>query len=471
MNYGKLFFLGFPDGLDDEAIEIIKEYKPAGVILYPGNMRSIEELQISMDKLYSLDFPLLITSDHEGGQLETVPGILSSPGNYSIGKVNAPEYAYEYGKYSGDKLKEYGFNMVFSPVLDVLHRDSSAVTGFRIFSDDPRKVAEFGKEYIRGLLDSGILPTAKHFPGHGKAIQDSHEETPVIDDFSFEDEDIFPFEEAINTGIEMIMTAHIIYKSLDKELATVSKKILTDLLREKLKYNGLVISDAIEMKAYYNNYFPEKGVKMFFNNGGDILLIAEARENFKPIYNAFINAVENGEIDKKLLKNKIEKIEKLQKKYYTSEYKGSFLNKIARKALKVSLNEKFELKNPAIFIPKPKNLSQADTTANDLKILEELVKFEFKDANVYSYDPVTGETEEEKFEGNIAISFVLDSFRFSEQLRLQKRLKRQFKKVIYVIIRNDQDEELYESDNHIVTYSTKLISIYQAIRVIKEHQI
>nr|WP_129408624.1 ROK family protein [Marinitoga lauensis] len=155
MKFGKLFFLGFPDGLDDEALEIISKYKPAGIILYPDNMKSLEELQISMDKLYSLDLPLLISSDHEGGQLETVPGILSFSGNYAMGRLNKPEIAYEYGKYLGNKLKEYGFNMVFSPVLDVLHKNSSAVTGFRAFSTSADIVAEYGLSYIKGLKEQG----------------------------------------------------------------------------------------------------------------------------------------------------------------------------------------------------------------------------------------------------------------------------------------------------------------------------
>ncbi|WP_129408600.1 glycoside hydrolase family 3 N-terminal domain-containing protein [Marinitoga lauensis] len=154
MKFGKLFFLGFPDGLDDEALEIISKYKPAGIILYPDNMKSLE-LQISMDKLYSLDLPLLISSDHEGGQLETVPGILSFSGNYAMGRLNKPEIAYEYGKYLGNKLKEYGFNMVFSPVLDVLHKNSSAVTGFRAFSTSADIVAEYGLSYIKGLKEQG----------------------------------------------------------------------------------------------------------------------------------------------------------------------------------------------------------------------------------------------------------------------------------------------------------------------------
>ncbi|KAF2956136.1 glycoside hydrolase family 3 protein [Marinitoga sp. 38H-ov] len=455
-NYGKLFFLGFPDGLDDEALNIIKDYEPAGVILYPDNMKSIEELQISMDKLYSLNIPLLISSDHEGGQLETVPGILSSPGNYAIGK-NDINSAYDYAKYLGKKLREYGFNMVFSPVLDVLHEDSSAVTGLRVFSNNVETITEFGKYYIKGLKEHNILPTPKHFPGHGKAKQDSHEETPIIFDFSFDDDDIFPFKTLINE-IEILMTAHVIYKPLDNELGTVSKVILDELLRKKLNYKGIVISDAIEMKAFYNNYFPEK-IDMFFNNGGDILLISDARKNFYPAYNALIES----KINKNILDNKIYRIIELQKKYFNNEYEGKFLIDIAKNSLKIHIKKNID--NPdIILIPEAINLSQADTTANDLEKLENLVKLEFKKSKIIKYNPLNGVLSE-KFDPNLKIiSFVLDSFRFPKQLNMHKGLKN----AIYVIIRNDQDEKYYNDCSYIITYSTKLISIYQAIKAIKK---
>ncbi|KLO21934.1 hypothetical protein X275_07685 [Marinitoga sp. 1197] len=470
--YGKLFFLGFPGGIDDEALNIILKYKPAGIILYPGNMNSIEELQISMDKLYSLNIPLLISSDHEGGQLETVPGILSSPGNYAIGKTNEPNIAYKYAFYLGKKLKEFGFNMVFSPVLDVLHKDSSAVTGFRIFSDSPEKVSIFGTQYIKGLNDAGILSTAKHFPGHGKATHDSHEETPVIDNFSFNDYDLLPFENAIKNGVEMIMTAHIIYKNLDEDLGTVSKIILNDLLRKKLNYNGLIISDAIEMKAFYNNYFPDKGVELFFNNGGDILMIAEAKKNFKPIYTSFINLIENKKIDTESINLKIKKINEIQKKYFNENYEGKFLTDIAKKSLKINIKKDFHINldtdKVSIVIPEPKNLSQADTTAKDLEKLESLLNLEFKNTNIFKYNPLNGETYSELPKNSKVISFVLDSFRFPEQYKLHKKIKSLNKDIIYVIIRNDQDETLYKDESYIITHSTKLISIYNAIKAIKK---
>ncbi|WGS63947.1 glycoside hydrolase family 3 N-terminal domain-containing protein [Marinitoga aeolica] len=467
MNFGKLFFLGFPDGFDDEALEIIRKYKPAGVILYPGNMKSVEELQISMDKLYNLDIPLLISSDHEGGQLETVPGILSSSGNYAMGKLGKPEYAYKYGKYLGEKLKEFGFNMVFSPVLDVLHKSSSAVTGFRAFSTSADVVAEYGIQYIRGLKESGILPTGKHFPGHGKAAQDSHEENAIVYDFSFDDEDIIPFKKSLKE-LEILMTSHVIYEPVDNDIASVSKIIINDFLKENLKFKGLVISDAIEMKAFYNNYYSKEGVIKFFNSGGDILMVAEARQNFKKLYAFFEEAIKDKKIKINVIQNKIKKIEDLQRKYYNKDYSGELLMDIAKRALKINIKNNFDKDNLTFLIPEAKNLSPADTTANDLEKLENLINSEFKNCKIIKYDPFTGSVNKLPKREESVVSFVLDSFRFKKQLNLQKKLKHFSSKVLYIIIRNDEDLENYLSESYIVTNSTKLISLYQAIKAFKK---
>ncbi|WP_276318810.1 glycoside hydrolase family 3 N-terminal domain-containing protein [Marinitoga lauensis] len=265
------------------------------------------------------------------------------------------------------------------------------------------------------------------------------------------------------------MTSHVIYKPLDDDIASVSKVIMDELLKKYLKYEGLIISDAIEMKAFYNNYFSKEGVSKFFNSGGDILLVAEARKNFKPLYRYLEELVEEKKIDENILNQKIEKINKLQKEYYNKNYTGKILMDISKKALKMNIKGNINSKKLVFLIPEAKNLSPADTTANDLEKLETLIQFEFKGSKVIKYDPFNGVVNELPNKDETVISFVLDSFRFEKQLNLQKKLKSFSDDVIYVIIRNDEDLEHYILESYIVTYSTKLISIYQAIKAIKKN--
>ncbi|ABR30553.1 glycoside hydrolase family 3 [Thermosipho melanesiensis] len=435
-DFGNLLFIGFQQSLNTE---IIKKYNPTGVILYPKNMEDVYLLQIIMEKLYTLmdhGYRFLISSDHEGGQLETIPNIFPSPGNLAIGKVGR---AYSYGEYLGKMLKMHGFNMVFAPVVDVKHPNSSHVTGFRAYSSDHKIVEKSAKEFILGLKKHKIAATLKHFPGHGKAIEDSHFTLPVVKDFVENDNDILIFKN-LSKEVDFIMTAHILYPKIDNVIATLSKKFLTNILKEKYKYNGLIISDALEMKALYDNYSPKEIIKKFFESGGDILLIGDIEKHFE-IVNTFYSMIKNKELDVDFLKEKISKIKKIKEKYIEPTYYARFLSDIAKKAIEYNL--KSPTKNPDFLIPTPKNLSLADTSEKDLKHLKLLIKTEFPKSKIF----------EKKYEfEDTVVYFVLDKVK-----------KIRAKRVVYVFLR-----KFFNTTNeYILPYSSKLISIYHVLQLLK----
>ncbi len=468
MEKGELFFVGFPDGIDKEAIDLIKKYRPGGIMLYPTNMEDMDMLQIHMEILYDLmkkeGLKFFISSDHEGGQLETVPGIMPSPGNTSFGK-STKSNIYLYGKYLGKTLKSYGFNTLFAPVVDTFHDESSPVTGLRTFSEDPYKVGEYAKEFIKGLRKEEILGTLKHFPGHGKAISDSHETLPKIYDFDEDDQDLIPFRINIQEGAELIMTAHIIYPHLDKVPATLSKEILTHLLREKMGYEKLIISDAIEMRALYNNYTISEMVEKFFNAGGDMFLIAEARENLQDAYESLERLINNRHINLDNLENSLKRIEEIKKSYVIKDYSLSFLAKVAKEAIKYKVNTKLQSDDSITFlVPKASKLSLADTTNKDISKYEGVIRLFCKDPRIVKYDIFSGELDGPVPPSPHIVSFVVDSFRFKGQQKMQKSLKEKTPNPIYLIIRNPNDEELYKKENYIVTLSTKPISIYYVLK-------
>ncbi len=466
---GELFFVGFPDSLNEDAKKIIKEIRPGGIILYPSNMKDLHELEISMDILYEImdkeDLPLFISSDHEGGQLETVPGILPSPGNSTLGRIDE-EATTSYGAYLGKTLRSYGFNTLFAPVLDVWHKGSSPVTGLRAFSKDPEKVAKYGKLFIEALQREGIIATAKHFPGHGKAESDSHKVLPIVRPFNENDPDIIPFKEAIKSNVEMIMTAHIVYPDIDTLPATISEKILKGILKEKLGYQGVIISDAIEMQALFDNYSIEEMVYKFFKGGGDMFLIADGAKNLQKAYRALSHFIERGDIKEEELKEKIERIRNLKEKYVTKTSDILFQLDITKKAQEVNLRSKLS-ENPIFVIPSASSLSPADTTNRDLIKYEGLIGLLFNNPKILRYDIFTGKLDGEIEKDMEVISLVLDSFRFEGQKKMQKELGEKAKRVIYIILRDMGDIELYKDSEHIVTYSTKPISVYNALKMLK----
>ncbi|ONN27120.1 glycoside hydrolase family 3 [Thermosipho affectus] len=437
--FGNLFFIGFQNNFNQNIIEKIN---PCGVILYPENMKDIYTLQINIERIYSLfekGYSFFISSDHEGGQLETVPNIFPSPGNMALGKTN---HSYNYGKYLGNMLKLHGFNMVFAPVIDVKYNVSSHVTGFRTFSDKHEIVEKSAKEFIKGLLENNIAPTLKHFPGHGKARSDSHYTLPIVENFEKYDKDMMLFKN-LSPNVDFIMTAHVLYPKIDNEnIATLSKKLITDILKKEFEYKGLVISDAFEMKALYKNHTPKEVIKKFFEAGGDVILIGDF-ENYSYFYDTFISMVKTEELDKELLNEKIKKIEKIKEKYVEKTYPTKFLSHAAKEA--ITFNVKLPIENPVFLIPFPKNLSLADTSKNDLKHLRKLILDEFPNAKIYK------ESNNISSEDTV-VYFVLDKV---ERLNA--------KRVIYVFLRN----KIKNINEYISLNSSKLISIYHALKLLK----
>lgn len=463
---GKFFILGFPRGIRNEHLSLIRKIKPSGIILYPQNMKNLSDLQISIEMLYEIideGIKLFISSDHEGGQLETIPSILPSPGNKALGSTGLSNYSFLYGDYLGKELKKIGFNMLFAPVLDIISENSSPVVGLRSFSKSQNIVSEYGNQFIKGLARNKIIPTAKHFPGHGKATQDSHYEIPIISNLT--DKDIFPFKSAIEFGVKSIMTAHVLYPHLDKDnIATLSQPILKNLLRERLGYDGIIISDAIEMKAIHDNYSPKEIVEKFFSATGDLLLVGDADENFKPLYNEIQDFYSSGESKKKILEESYKRIISLQEEYIENTYETRFLTKVAKQAIKTNFNEKFSSSNVTFVIPRGDPLSPADTSNNDYLVYEDLIKNMFKNPHIVTYNVEKGPEDFSIENNDLTISFVVDSFNFEEQLKMHKKLQSYSKEVIYLILRDERDVENYRNNKYVQTNSTKPISVYYALK-------
>jgi len=286
---GQMIMVGMK-GHDDAAakdfFELNQGYQIGGIILYDEditisppslhNIRSPKQLQELTSCLQRLsDIPLLIGIDQEGGKVSRLKakyGFDSSISWENLGKINDLEQTASEALRTAKTLKENGINLNFAPVLDLLlSKDNIIIQKQRSFSSNPHNVADHAKIVIDTYLDHNIIATAKHFPGQGSSVGDTHEGWVDVSE-SWSEKELLPYQNLIDSGtISAIMTSHLFNKYLDdKYPATLSKTIITDLLRKKMNFTGVIISDDPQMKALTNKYRLEEIIELMINAGVDI---------------------------------------------------------------------------------------------------------------------------------------------------------------------------------------------------------
>jgi len=228
-----------------------------GVCLFTYNFRDLVQFRALNESLLAAareggQPPPLLGVDQEGGQLMAVTGGATElPGNLAIGATGSEEFAAQSGAILASELRALGCNLNFAPVLDVASRPENPVVGLRAFGDDPEMVGKLGVAMLRAMQAGGVLAAAKHFPGHGNTTIDSHHSGAAVERTLDEllDVELKPFSAAFEADLAAVMTAHVVYPKLDDQPATTSRRILSGLLRERLGFDGLVITDALDMHA------------------------------------------------------------------------------------------------------------------------------------------------------------------------------------------------------------------------------
>ena len=265
--------------VNEEAKKFLNKHQLAGIILFEYNMVNKEQTQKLTKDIQALskDNKFFIAVDQEGGKVSKIPTSNKTKSAREIGNTKDSKNAFIAGNTIGEDFEALGLNLDFAPVMDVDTNPKNPVIGNRSFSSDEKVVAEFGVEFVKGLKSKGILATAKHFPGHGDTSGDSHKElvkvTHTID--RIDKVELYPFKKAIENNVDMIMVGHIVVPALDddKTPATLSKAMITDLLKEKMGFNGVVITDAFNMGAIAKNYNIKDAVEKSINAGADIILM------------------------------------------------------------------------------------------------------------------------------------------------------------------------------------------------------
>ncbi|TDD96384.1 glycoside hydrolase family 3 protein [Jiangella asiatica] len=305
-------------GVDTPA-EVVDKYHLGGVIYFAwsGNVNNPRQIARLSNGLQATATdggpPLLVSADQETGIVARMPAPATQfPGAQALAAGGSTHAAREAARITARELRAVGINQNFAPVADVNVNAANPVIGVRSFSSDPQLAAEYVAAQVAGYeRGDGVAAAAKHFPGHGDTTTDSHYGVPEIDHTRQEWEaiDAPPFEAAIDAGIDVIMTAHIVVDSLDASgvPATLSRPIITDLLRGELGYDGIVITDALNMDAIREHFGPERVPVLALLAGVDQLLVPEDGE-MDIMYQAVLNAVRTGEISEERLDESVARV-------------------------------------------------------------------------------------------------------------------------------------------------------------------
>lgn len=325
---GQMLLVGI-DGtvLDDQAKRMITEDKVGGIILYKDNIQDLKGMVSLVNSMKESNngnpAPLFMSIDQEGGKVSRMPKEYASfPSNGTVGTRSDADAAEMMGKLLAREVISAGFNMNFAPVLDINSNPDNPVIGDRSFGNSAELVITLGIAEMKGIESEDVVPVVKHFPGHGDTSVDSHLELPIVNKSAEELAKLewLPFQAAIKEGTDAVMVAHILFPKLDPDKpASLSSKIIGELLRGDMKYQGIVITDDLTMGAIMKNYDLATAAVDTINAGSDILLIAHGYENEKRVIESLLDQVKKGKIQETRIDESVYRILALKAKYNLSD--------------------------------------------------------------------------------------------------------------------------------------------------------
>ena len=376
---GQLLIVGFKGTtVNEEIYELITQYHVGNIILFEDNCQCAEQVfhlvqELQKIAIKSNGVPLFVTIDQENGIVTRLyDGVTVFPGNMAQAAGATLEETKQIAYATGVGLKALGINFNLAPSLDVNNNPHNPVIGIRSFGETANDVAMRGNAYIEGLQQAGIIATAKHFPGHGDTSIDSHLALPVV---AHEKErlnkvELYPFKEAIKMGVKAIMIAHIRFMAYEKEEvpATLSYPIVTKLLREELGYQGLIITDCMEMKAIDTEWGTAKAVPMAIQAGADLICISHTKEKQLEAIQEIYQAIEEGWIDEARLDQSLERILKAKREWNSTQFMDMTYEE-ARKYLYQEDYEKLAKKVSLESITLVKNEGVIPIRARDILVI------------------------------------------------------------------------------------------------------
>lgn len=391
---GQQLLLAFKgkDKPSNEFIHALQEYRPGGITLFrrfnidePAQVRHLTDQLQRLARDLRLP-PLLIAADQEGGQLVAVgAGATPLPGNMALGAIGSAELAGRAGEVLGCELAAMGVNVNYAPCVDVNLNPHNPVVGTRSFGENPQAVAALASAMIEGIQSQGVAATAKHFPGHGDTSSDSHHGLPCVphSPSRLRSVELPPFQAAIQAGAKLIMAAHLALPACDgpeAPPATLSKNILSNLLRRDLGFEGIVITDAMDMHAIRQGEYLGADALKAVNAGADILLLTSDPIDQERVHRSLIQAAQDFKLDKDgafastkrilALKDWLSKQAQPDLSRVGCAEHQKIADEIAERSITLVRNHAGLLpislasnQRIAVIVPKPQDLTPADTSS------------------------------------------------------------------------------------------------------------
>ncbi len=493
---GQLIVFGFSETEVTPRIEkLIKEYKLGNILLFSRNIKTTEQLfklnnDIQKLMIKHLRYPAFITIDQEGAMVTRITDKATVfPGAMTLAATNNTENAYLQGKYMACELDALGINMNFAPVLDVNNNPLNPVIGVRSFSDNVDVVNRFSEAYIKGL-QTKVMATGKHFPGHGDTHLDSHVDLPRVsfDKKRLHEIELAPFKNAINIGLKSIMSAHIVFEAYDTLPATLSKTILTDLLRKEMGYDGLIVTDGMEMQAILNTYGAVESSVTAVLAGADLILYCHYEDQQIAAAKLLEEAVLDGRIPMEVIDERVSRILRFKnglktnidktyqdvKKRVENPKHRKFAQDTVISALTLVKGKPFTKKGSGLFLGQlPKATTLADVTDGKGSAIEMLkdLPFDFLEVTLNPSDEEIASLVKAASKYEQVVLTTYNSNIYTKQLDLIKKLLKLNSELHVISLRNPYD--LYfikEIKNYVCLYEYTKNSI-NALKLYLEEKI
>ena len=325
---GQMIIIGIDTNyITDRIKTMITKYKIGGIILYRKNFSTYKEMLKLIQNLKDLNkenkIPLFIAIDQEGGRVNRMPKeIKNLPSANQIAQIGGEDLVRLSNNITGRILRQSGFNLNFAPVLDIKRFENNHAIGDRSFGNNKEDVAKMGIIAMKELQKNKIISVIKHFPGHGATKQDSHNFLPVINKKieQLEKEDMYPFEQAIKNGADVVLVGHLLIKNITGIYpASLSRKFITKYLRKKYRYRGIIITDDLKMKAIKLIYGAKLAVIKAFEAGNDIIVFRYNSKEEIEVIEKIISLVKKGKIKENRINKSVKRIIDIKNKYEISD--------------------------------------------------------------------------------------------------------------------------------------------------------
>ncbi len=487
---GQQFLLTFEgrEAPADQFLEVLWRQHIGGVVLFRhknmGNLAELRGLTRALQRAAteSGQPPLLIAADQEGGQLIAVDQTTPFPGNMALGAAGSDKLAYKVGRALGKELSAVGINVDFAPVCDVNSNPLNPVIGTRSFGEDPKLVARLSAALIRGLQSAGVAATAKHFPGHGDTSSDSHRGAPIVRHNAkrIRSVELFPFRAAVNSKVRLVMTAHIVMPALNggsNELpATLSPRLLRDLLRRKMRFDGVIVSDALDMHAMEQGPGYVAETMAAVAAGIDLLLFNHDLSRVEPACSNLVQAARRGLLSADEIHASARRIMTLKSWIKRQQQESltvigckehlQLAQEVARKSvtlvrdtarllpLRVGADAKI-----AVAIPRPQDLTPADTSSYVKPVLADALRRYHPRVDEFSFamSPAAeeiGALSERLAKYDVVVLGTINATAHPAQAGLVQKLIKQGTRMITVALRMPYDLAAYPAvPTYICTYS------------------